>query len=134
MGARGIADPIGLSHKIGIDVGAIHAQRSAQRTVRIGHVGSYLLPGNRKFIEGSAAARSRWRILDRRPVQKSVNDVSARGNTLVATLCATGDRDTSRGCAAYAGSPQSDSRRNVVTGDEVIVLEGQRVGGGLWAT
>ncbi len=83
---------------IGIHVGAIHAQRSRKRTIRIvGNVCAYLLARNGISAEGPIGGRGRRRILQRLPVQESVNDVGAVRNT----LAPTGDGYGSGGSAAY---------------------------------
>src|SRR6266567_108608 len=128
MGARGVAYPVRLRCKICIYVGAIHAQRPVPRTVRVRLVGSYLLSGNGKLIECATAARSRRRTLHRLPVQESFNDVGAIGNTLIPARYATGNVDAAGRDAARAGPSQSDSRSDVISRDEVVILQRERIG------
>ena len=124
--ARGVAHPAPIRRRrqVSIHAGAIYAQRPVKRTVGVGDVFSNLLAGDGIPAEGSTAGRGRRCTFQRLPVQVSVDNVGAVGNTLAPTAW---DGDRSGGCSTHARSPQSDSGSGVVAGDKVVVQQRERI-------
>ena len=72
-------------------------------------------------------------ILERLPVEETIDDVGAVGNALAARRGgAIGDVDGSGGEAVLAGSSQSDSRSGIIAGEEVVIFKRERIWRGQW--
>ena len=76
------ADAVCAVLEVGVYVGAIDAQGSVDRSVRVcvGQVAADLLTGDGIAEEGCVAAGRRWRTLHRCPIQEAIDEVSAGGN------------------------------------------------------